>query len=534
MKPTLLQRIFPGLKRQVSKTIQTPDGRNQINTAYSNEGTRSPVGGYDYLRKRGLQVYTLSQIMPATGRGEDGQMLTTGVEQPYFFLTPMQRNEVFKLSTPVFGVVTSRMNRIAGIDFSIVPTKHSEDKIVDELKMMKQVFDEYANSADLKYLTIRARMAQKIRERLPDILPDLSNFGRSLMRWKKVIQNKQLSTGDEIKEWLMEPNNGVTWNDYIKKVVYALLVHGSEATYKQYNGDRLENFDSLPAGTVYRFKSPYFSGVDGYLQIVAGYEPQIFFAKECMYIQYLPTSAQNYPMIPLEALINKVAEGLLFDRLMAEQADGTKPPEKLVVVTNNQNPFGDFDKPEEIPMNGDEQKRLETKLNEPRKGAIMTFAGNTATVVDLTRENTMAVQSQRQKDIREEVALVFNMSNMEVNLTGSGDVSGRSTSESQQEIEQGKGIIPLLRLIEGAVTKNILPFRYGYGFSFEFVKTQNDKEKEEIDQMRLNNGKVTINELREEDNQPTFDGPEFDKPKGAGQGVPGQDQSNPLFTKNLL
>jgi hypothetical protein len=515
------------------KIEKSADGRNNINTAYSNEPNRDPVSGRDSGRRRGLQIYTLSQIVSASGRFQDGQMGTWGVEQPYFFLTPMQRNEIFKLSTPVFGVVTSRMNRISGIDFNIEPIKHREDEFVDDLKNLKQIYDEYANAQDLKYITVRAQIVQKIMQTLPDVLPDLSNFSRSLLRWKKLIQNKHIHTGDEIKEWLMEPNNGVTWTDYIKKVVFNLLVHGAEATYKQYSDGKLENFDSLPGGTVYRFKSPYFTATDGYIQMVAGYEPQLFFANECMFIQYLPVSVQNYPMIPLEALINKIAEGLLFDRLMAEQADGTKFPEKLVIVTNNKDPFGDFDKETEIPMNSDEQKRIETKINEPRKGAIITMTGNDAKLIDLSKENTMASQMQRQKDIREEVALVFNMSNMEVNLSGGQDTSGRATSESQSEIEQGKGITPLLKLIEISITKNILPFRFGYGYHLEFTKSKNELVDKQIDAIRIQNGEITVNELREENNQPTFDAEQFNLPRGAQQQAPGQSEIAPMYTKQI-
>lgn len=519
--------------RIFGQRVQKSDGTNQINTAYSNEPGRSPVSKIDPRGKRGLQVYTLSQIIAATGKTEDGGYATWGVEQPYFFLTPMQRNEIFKLSTPVFGVVTSRMNRIAGRDFNIVPLKKEEDRIVDELKSLKQVHDEYKNATDLKYVTARFMIRKKIAEKLPDVLPDLSNFDRSVLRWKKSIQNTHATFGEEVKEWLMEPNNGVKWSDYVKKVVYDLLIHGCNATYKQWQDGKIENFDSLTGGTVYRFKSPYFSGTDGYIQMVAGYEPQIFFANECMYMQYLPTSVQNYPMIPLEALINKVAEGLLFDRLMAEQADGTKPPEKLVIITNNQNPFGDFDKAEEIPLNKDEQKRIETKMNEPRKGAIMTFSGNDAKVMDMSRENTMETQRLRQKDIREDVALVFNMSNMETNLTGAAEMGGRATGETAEEIEQGKGVLPILKIIEESITKNILPFRCGPGYKLEYVKTKNEKEREEIDRMRLENGKVTVNELREEENNPTFDGEEFNKPRGTAPSEAGSSSTAPMFMKTV-
>ncbi|NCN22597.1 hypothetical protein GW934_03865, partial [Candidatus Falkowbacteria bacterium] len=161
-------------------------------------------------------------------------------------------------------------------------------------------------------------------------------------------------------------------------------------------------------------------------------------------MDYLPVSSRNYGMIPLEALIKKVTESLLFDNMMANQADGTKPPEKMVIVTE-QNPFGslDGDDAKDIPLDVDEQKRIEQKLSQPIKNGVMTFSGNHVEVVDLTRSDSMGNQMQRQKDIREEVALVFNATNMEVNLSGSDNTSGRSTSQAQMEIEQGKGIAPI-------------------------------------------------------------------------------------------
>jgi hypothetical protein len=459
------------------------------------------------------------------------------MEQPYFFLTAMQRNEIFKLSTPVFGVVTSRMNRIAGMDFNITAIKNIEDRMADHLKSLRMIFKEYNSQTDFSHMIARARSYEIIKEHLHDVLPDLSNFDTSMLRWKRLIQNQKNQQGEEIKEWISEPNNGVNWNSYAKKVVYNLMIHGCDGTYKQYQDGKLENFDCLPGGTIYKFKAPYFTGTDGYIQWVAGYEPQMFFANEMAFSEYLPTSCQNYSMVPLEALINKVAEGLLFDRLMADQADGTVPPQKLVIVTDggrNASPFGDFDKEEQIPLDPAEQKRVQETLNEPVKYGLRVMSGNKAELIDLTRENTMETQRQRQKDIREEVALVFNMSNMEVNLTGSDSTSGRATSESQSDIDMGKGIYPLMKILEESMTRNILPFRYGYGWKFEYAKGQNKTEEANLNGIRLRNGEVTVNELREQNGQPTFDREEYNYPQGAQpQQDPGQDQMNPMFTKQV-
>lgn len=534
-----MPRRFHNHSVKITKDINTqanmaPDGTNpRANIVYSNEPGRMPVGGYDTTRRRGLQVYTPAQIIAQTGRDFEGRMLTWGVELPYFFLTVTQRNDIMKLSSPVLGIVTSRMHRISSLDFNIAPIKHKEDLIVDELKAYAQIYKEYSNALEMRYLVVRARMVEKIREVLPDILPDLSNFNGALLRWKKVIHNNHLASGDEVTEWLMEPNNGTTWISYMKKVVYNLMIHGCEGTYKKVQDGKLENFDSLIGGTVYKMKAPYFSGVDGYVQIVAGYEPQVFFANEICFMEYIPTSTQNYSLIPLEALINKIAEGMLFDRLMAEQADGTKWPEKLVIVTDNTNPFGSFDEKQTIPLEPEEQRRLEMKLNEPRKGSIMTFSGNDVKMIDLTRENTMETQRMRQKDIREEVALVFNMSQVEANLPVGEGLNSKGANETQQEIEQGKGIVPILKLIENSLTKNILPFRYGYGLKLEFKHEKNLREEEEIDALRLQNGKVTMNELREKDNEPTFQGAQYDLPPSGGSQQPGSGAINPLYTKPL-
>lgn len=530
-KPSLLRRIFA--PRSVQKSF--PTGQTNINTTYSNENEMAPISSRAKdERRRGIEVYSTAQVLGQTGRTEDGSNTTVPVELPYFYLTPIQRNEIAKLSTPVLGIVSSRMQRISGMDFSIVPIKHREDLIVDELKMNRQTYREYENAPEVKYIIARGVARRKILNVLPECLPDLSNFDGALLRWKKRINNATLAEGENLKDWMQEPNAGVTWEDYIKKVVFNLMVHGSEGTFKQWQHNRIENFDSLPGGTIVPIKHPYFSGQTGYVQAVPGFQPQIYFSKEMMYMQYLPTSIQSHSLVPLEALINKIAEGLLFDKRMAEEADGTKPPEKLVVITNNNNPYTDLDKDVEDQLPVDEQKRIETKLNEPRKHAIVTFAGNQATVVDLSRADTMAAQNQRQKDIREEVALVFNMSNMEINLTGSGDVSGRSTSESQAEIEQGKGITPIVKLIEKKFTKEILPFRSASGgkYMMEYDRGKNEKEQEEIDRMRLDNGKVTINELREEENKPRYDDEQFDKPRNAQPSQPGADAMNPMFTRD--
>jgi hypothetical protein len=516
---------MPSTKKRTKKKV-----KKQI-VAYSNEVYQRPHDPQE--KRRGLQIVHATQLVGLTGRDAQGRLQTVNGETPLFYLTIEQRNDIFRLSSPILGVVTSRMNRISGIDFNVEPTKKDEDKIIEHLKSLRGAYREYSNTTELRYLMIRAQIVKRIKEFLPGILPDLNNFDGALTRWRKRILQTCTDKGDEIKAWLQQPNLGTSWEVYIKKFVYDLMIHGSVSTYKQVEKGVIENFDTLPGGTVYKIRNPYFGGAEAYIQYIAGYEPQVFFADEMSHVQYIPTSSKSYSYIPLECLINQVSESLLFNDLMAKQADGTKPPEKLVIVTDNKNPFGDFDKEDIVPMDTAEQKREETKMNEPRKGAIMTFSGNDAKVIDLSRENTMAIQNQRQKDIREEVAMVFNMSNMEINLTGSDDTSGRSTSEAQSDIEQGKGITPILKMIENLINHHILPFRYGPGYTFKYQTAKNELKERQLDSIKLQNGEITVNENRERHNEPVFEGEEYNKPRGSQLGQVGSDEINPLMVRNV-
>ena len=141
-------------------------------------------------------------------------------------------------------------------------------------------------------------------------------------------------------------------------------------------------------------------------------------------------------------------------------------------------------------------------------------------------------QRLRQKDIREEVALVFNMSSMEVNLTGSEQTSGRSTSESQSEIEQGKGVIPILKTFENKITQDLITARYNYGYQLEFDRGSNEMDEVTLDKAKLLTGELTQNELRESKGKPIFVGQQYDLPQGQGS-QSGNDELNPQFIKQV-
>lgn len=451
------------------------------------------------LSKRGLNVYTMSDVLGISGRARDGQIIRGTIEIPRFILEPEERADIVQKCDAVFGVVSGRMQRIAGLEWSVVRESILEDRIELYLKQCKQIFDEYANAKELRYQVIRFSMRRKIMEKLPDCLPDLSNFQPALLRWKKRIEMMNEDASTEIEDWLHQPNPQDNFDDLIKKWVFDLLTHGGAGLYKDKTDGKVEHLYMLPGGTITPLKNRYIGPMKAYAQIIPGMDPKIYFSDEVMWSPYMPTSGLGYGLIPLEALVNKVAETLFFDIKAANMADGTVAPEKAVVFGGQPSPFGSLTGEDRImvPLEKEEQTRLETLFNEPRKNAVRVISGNgTPDVIDLTRSEIFKDQSERQRFIREAVAFVYNATNMEVNLTGSDDTSGRSTSEAQAAIEKEKGIYPIVKDIENDLNQQILPMRFGSGYLFQYKSGLSEKEQAELDQAKIATGTYPVNEVR--------------------------------------
>jgi hypothetical protein len=467
--------------------------------------------------RRGINIYSPSQVFDLLSVDQNGNRQEVTIEYPFSYLSIDQRVQIFRVADPVFGIVAGRMRRIASIDFSVEKDRTEMDKMFDQVSSAYEVYGEFSGYQDAKYIVAAREIAANITKVVPDLLPDLSNFSSAFRRYRKHCKAQATSSADEIKEWMMEPNNGVTWEQYIQKVVFDLHIHGASATYKNNLDGRLENFDTLPGGTVFKQKNPYFGAGDCYVQNVPGFEPQLFYQNEVMYEDYLTTSYSNTPMLPLEALINKMIEYMLFDKLMADQADGTKPPNKAMIVTNPNNPFGDLEDNESVyPIDRAEQDRIQAKVNDPIKHGIVTLTGNRVTMVDLTREKTMETQNLRQKDIKEAVAVVYNASNMEMNLTGSDQTSGRQTAVVQLELATGMGLAPTMINIQQKMNTDIIPYRAGPSFKMKFDIGRDEMQQRQIDALALANGEITKNEIREREGKPVFEGEQYNLPQEAG------------------
>jgi phage portal protein BeeE len=484
--------------------------------------------------RRGVNVYNMTETRGITGRSQDGQLISAEYQQPLFTLTYDERMQIYQRCDAVFAVVNARARRIAGLEWQVVKQTKEEDRLEHYLKSWKQLYDEYGDDQTLKGAVVRADCLRMSRQYLPDLRPDMANFTGALLRWRRRIRDSQAQDADQITEWLREPNLEDNFSDFINKMVADMMVHGSGTIYKEYQDKVIENFYVLPGGSVLPMRSKFVGGGRGFVQWIPGIEPKVYFTNEISYIPYMPSSAVSYGMVPLEALVNKVAESLLFDQYSAEKADGTKVPEKMVVFGDN-SPFGSLTGGDDLslPISKEEQSRIEMLMNEPRKDAIRVLSGHgQPAVVDLSRADTYQHQMQRQKDIRETVALVYNMSNMEVNLTGGGDTSGRSTSESQERIEKEKGVAPIVMALQEKINREILPFRFGSAYMFEFRSGTTDLQQADIDQKKMQTQTYSVNQIRIERGDDPFQDEKYDEPPAPGamggeSGQPGQGQEDP-------
>jgi phage portal protein BeeE len=485
--------------------------------------------------RRGYNIYYFSELQGITGHIKNGQMMSGTVERPLFGLSIEDRLDIFKRCDIIFGIVTSRMNKISALEWQIENKSKIEDRIVDGLKRNYQIYKEYAGSMNIADAVIRMKMFQAAQRELPDLKMDMSNFQTALLRWRKDIKNETTDKCEEITDWLNEPNIEDTFANFVKKWVFDLMIHGAFCSYKEFVDARLENMYGLPGGSVTPLKGKYVGGGRAYLQMIQGMNGKIYFEDEISYCNYIPSTGISYGHVPLEALVNKIAESLLFDQLMAERADGTKPPEKAVIF-GGKLPFGEFTTEEQysVPIPAEEQKRIETSLNEPRKNAIRTLTGTgTPLVLDLSKADTIAYQEERQELILKHAALVFGTTNDEVNLTGSDNTSGRSTSESQERIGREKGIYPLMQIIEGTLNTEMLPLRYGHNFKFSYKEGLSDDERLDIETKKIESQSYSINEVRLERGDDPFDGEQFDVPTGQQKQSPDGSEKNPMNVKAL-
>jgi hypothetical protein len=450
--------------------------------------------------KRGINVYSPADLMMVSAKDKEDDIHNVPVELVWTETDSKTRLLIYQKCVPVFSVVTGQSNKIAALDWKVSSVKEDEEKIVQDLKDLGNIYKEifpfirFDNGNINEFYFARAvEILRILNASLDDLLPDLSNFQSCLYRFKKRIDSKKYIRAKEIEDFMRFPSPGMQWIDFIKKSVQDLMIHGRLALYKQEG-----NFYVLPGGDVYPVKSQYVAGIDSYVQMSDFLEPQIFFPDEMAFTCYMPNSGVANGMTPIDVLINLVSAQINHEKFMAGYADGDAYPQKLVVFGEDNPSFdfsGGFDK---NMLDKDEQARIKYAINQRKKdNAIQVLSGyGTPIVLDLSRENTMAELREWRNIVDKSVAMVFNLSNNEINQTGSDGTSGRSTSEVQQKTDNSKNTKALTDTISSLLNYEVIPDKFGFGYKIEFIAPVSDEEKITLAKMKSESGLYTKNEIR--------------------------------------
>lgn len=465
--------------------------------------------------RRGYTIHDPHAVLNRWAKDKEGEIQSASYQIPLFTLSVAERLAMFQRCAPIFGVVTGRMNRVASMAWRVTKQSREEDRIVQKLKEYKQIFDENDGQSPKEFGT-RIRCLKEIMRYLTDVKVDLSNFNTALLRWSRRVKSLSEDRCTEIEDWMRQPNQEQTFEDLTKEIVFDLHIHGNAVPYKEVQRGRIENVYCLAGGSVIPVTGKYVGDPVAYVQLANELDPQLFYQNEVEFLRYAPNSSDAYGSVPLEALVNKVAESIMFDERCAIMADGTNFPSKLLAFGDN-SVMGAIGEKFDTPMDKDEQKRLEKQVNEYRKEAVRIITGHgTPVAVDISRADTFGQQNERQKMIREEVGVVFGASNAELNLTGSDATSGRETSETQERYDLYKGIFPTIQNLENFWNLRILPFRYGSGYEFRYDQQQTDAKKIREAGEKLQTGLFSVNEIRTKDlGEDPYPDDQFNLPNGA-------------------
>ena len=444
---------------------------------------------------RGVSVYTISELMGIGGKTKRGDYQVGSVQHPITYLTPRERMAIFQRSSPVQSVISRRAKAVGALDFNAVNVNENEDH--NEWVEMKNRYDEWSEETGIRLRTARMQLGKKLRIRFPDLTESMSNFQAVITREKRNQKRYWTKRKKVIRRWLEKPNQDDTWQEFVEKWVLSLMLHGTAAIYKKWVDKTIEHMYVLPGGSVIPLRPIEVGAPMAWVQVVIGQENKYYQGDEIAFSVFTPSSSLSMGYGPLEAIIDKIATELLHWQFLAERADGTKPPEHLVVFGAQNNLSGDLTGEYEPPMDVEEQVRVEDKINIARKNAVATLSGmGTPTVHDISKGDDMAHIADLVKLTLNAVGQVYQATPIEMGLTGGDYTSGRSTSEAQAKISTETAIMPMLKKLQLVINEEIIPYVFGWDWKIDWPDGMSEKDKIELENARMQTGTYTADEVR--------------------------------------
>lgn len=249
-------------------------------------------------------------------------------------------------------------------------------------------------------------------------------------------------------------------------------------------------------------------------------QPTFFRPEELLYIQLNPRSRSPYGISNLEIIEQEV--NYLQDSTQAQTR-----------YWRNGLFMGGVIKMPEV-KNLDELKRYQKYFDSKLKGAEnynkwLVLNGDTdIQTTPFTPQQMQWLDSQ--KWFAKLVFSVFRVTPSELGFT---EDLNRATGVQQMQIYKSEAILPILELLEEIINREIVWKHFSENIRFNFVKEQDldDKKKQaDIDNIMLNNGVVSINEIRDRLGFEKWEEEQYDKPLlGQLEQQPEGEEEEPLF-----
>lgn len=464
---------------------------------------------------RGWSLYTNHNLIPHGVVDKDGNSHTAKIQSGnlYRYLSPWDCEQIAMLDSDIFSIVSQRSQIFSGMQDSITPIKKIEDEIAFRLKRSYRLAMQYDRTSPVGYGSY-VKYWHEINSYLKNynLFPDLSNFDKCMRIYFDDIKFYKEQSSQEVLDWVYQPRAGSQIQDFKKKWVRDNLIHGRNAI--QLPTDGFDGFEIVPAGTIYQVPEEFVGqynlqwyvqltyGMNGWSSVQRG---KIFSSEEMSTAQYIPSTAIVDGLKPMDALMYQIIMTTNLNELLAENSNGSKAPEYLILITENEDDGG-YAYPS---IDSGEIERQETSVNEKRKDSqvrIHKTSGNSAQLFNLSRENIINVLSPYTEYVRKAKAMVFHATPNEMGDTNTGGMIAKAGAEAQQQLYYSQSINPLAIMWENQFTLEVLPKKFyqvndnGKKIPIWDLRLRQEttiQEKIELANALKGTQSVTVNELRE-------------------------------------
>lgn len=229
--------------------------------------------------------------------------------------------------------------------------------------------------------------------------------------------------------------------------------------------------------------------------------PTPFATDEILYFRMRPSSRETYGTSKLEIIKN----------IVNYLQDGTEAISKYFengLFIGGQIDFPDVKDPKQLQQLA---SRYKAELQGPKKMNKWMVTGGGTKITNFEFTPTEMQFLDGQKWYAKMVMAIFNVAPSELGFT---EDLNRATGIQQMNIHKSRAVKPILSIIEEVINRGLV-WKMDKELSFRYTATldlDDEMKQSQIDQIDINIGKVTVNELRKRDGLEPYENETFNEP----------------------